>query len=69
VLVVLMMAESERTPADPPLVVICSWCPDSPEQVASARAHGYDVTSTICPTCYAKVSAEIDAEAAKRVPA
>lgn len=40
-----------------PLVSICSWCEDGPEQTAAARANGYDVTHGICPACKVKFEA------------
>ena len=39
---------------DRKLVWVCAWCPDKEEQDASARAHGFDVTHGMCPTCLEK---------------
>lgn len=50
----------------PTHVTVCSWCPDAAERTESARAHGFDVTHGMCPTCAAKAHAEMDAIEASR---
>ena len=40
-----------------PLVSVCSWCPDSQEQTANARANGFEVTHGMCEPCRVKFEA------------
>jgi hypothetical protein len=55
-----MAAEMDRKDAiEPaPIVSVCAWCPDVQEQTQSARAHGFDVSHTICPACQARFEKE-----------
>jgi hypothetical protein len=42
----------------PEIVAICAWCPDAAERTAAARAHGYDVSHTMCEPCAVRWLAE-----------
>lgn len=48
------------------LVVVCGWCPDSQEQAAAARAHGFDVTHGICAACEEKMNQQAEERKAKK---
>ena len=43
------------------LVSVCPYCPDAFERTASARAHGFDVTSQTCAVHVAALQAHVDA--------
>ena len=43
------------------LASVCAWCPDAAEQTADARAHGYEVTHSLCEACKRRMDAEMDA--------
>ena len=47
-------------PAKRELVTVCAWCVDSHEQTVSARAHGFDVSHSLCAACVARMNAEMD---------
>ena len=39
------------------IITICGWCPDAREQTLAARAHGFDVSHTMCSLCTVKFEA------------
>lgn len=43
------------------LVAVCAYCADAFERTASARAHGFDVTSIACAVHVAALTAQVDA--------
>lgn len=51
---------TDSQPPPPPLAVICAWCPAfDPTTQAPGLSHG------ICPTCTARLEAELDAREAQ----
>jgi hypothetical protein len=52
------LAGEQPVKQQPRLVLICGWCPDAPEQTASARAHGFDVSHGMCAACAKKFAEE-----------
>lgn len=50
-------------PSDPPLKVVCAWCPDF---VPAPPTDGTEVTHGICATCLARLKREEEEAAAER---
>lgn len=65
---------SELTPQaviriEPPIAVICAWCPDNADADEWAAGRGLIVTHGICPTCRPAVATEVIFEAGERCAA
>jgi hypothetical protein len=48
------MADKVAPAQEQRMVTVCGWCPDAQEQTEAARAHGFDVSHTICSACEAR---------------